>query len=150
MTLVVADSGPIRYLVVIGAIDLLPRLYSLIVLPTAVIAELTHPHAPSPARAWATSLPSWVEVRGGTSQPSRDLEEILDTGEVAAITLAHEIRADLVLLDDREGRKIAIASGLRISGTIGVLEAAAEMRLINLKEYFGRLQETVKPIPVIN
>lgn len=39
MTLVVADSGPLRYLVVIQAIEVLPVLYDRVALPTAVVAE---------------------------------------------------------------------------------------------------------------
>ncbi|MBN9690017.1 MAG: hypothetical protein J0M24_07235 [Verrucomicrobia bacterium] len=49
MTLVVADCSPIRYLVVIDAIQILPQLYDSIVLPRAVLAELGHPHAPEKA-----------------------------------------------------------------------------------------------------
>jgi len=142
MILVVADSSPIRYLVVIEAIGLLPQLFDRIVLPPEVVTELTHPSAPFSVQSWASSLPEWVEVLAITSKPARELEDILDPGESAAITLAQEIHADLVLLDEREGRRVAVASGLKIAGTIGVLEFAAEKRLIDLREYFKRLEGT--------
>jgi predicted nucleic acid-binding protein len=142
MTLVVADSGPIRYLVVIGAIETLPRLYSRIVLPKVVVQELTHPSAPAAVRTWASMLPNWAEILLGTEKSTPELDSVLDAGEAAAITLANEIHADFVLLDEREGRRMAVKSGLRIAGTIGILETAAEKGLINLQEYLTKLQAT--------
>ena len=50
---VVADTSPINYLVLIGQIDLLTRLYTRILIPPAVLAELKHPLAPKPVRNWA-------------------------------------------------------------------------------------------------
>jgi predicted nucleic acid-binding protein len=43
--LVVADSGPLNYLVLIETIDVLPRLFEQILVPTAVYDELTHADA---------------------------------------------------------------------------------------------------------
>ena len=57
MILVVADASPIRYLIVIGEIELLPKLYETVVLPSAVVAELTHPNAPMAARYWSERCP---------------------------------------------------------------------------------------------
>lgn len=68
MTLVVADSSPIRYLAVLNAIDHLPRLYERVIVPRAVLGELTHPHAPVEARSWASALASaWGT--GGRRRP---------------------------------------------------------------------------------
>jgi len=52
MRVVVADTSPIRYLVRIGQIDLLPRLFKTIFLPSAVAEELLHPSAPPSVRDW--------------------------------------------------------------------------------------------------
>jgi|SRR5579884_705013 len=60
--IVVSDTSPINYLVWIGAIGLLPRLYDSVILPQAVYEELTRPEAPAPVRAWATQLPEWATV----------------------------------------------------------------------------------------
>lgn len=141
MTLVVADSGPIRYLVVIGLVDVLPQLYKRVVLPAEVVVELTHPNAPAEVQNWASRLPGWIEVRNA-SQPDSKLIETLDAGEAAAIALAKEIRADMVLLDEKEARHVAVGLNLRISGTIGVLEAAAELGLISLADSFRKLLGT--------
>jgi predicted nucleic acid-binding protein len=113
MTLVVADSGPIRYLVVIGAISFLPRIYDRIVLPSDVVSELKHANAPSDVRAWASMLPPWIEIKTPSKRPAPILIKTLDRGEVAAILLAQELTADFVLIDEREARKAAVGSGLK-------------------------------------
>jgi hypothetical protein len=56
----------------------------------------------------------------------------VDAGELEAICLAQEIRADAVLMDDRAGRNAAIHCGLAVVGTIGILEQAAVRGLIEL------------------
>ena len=142
MTLVVADSSPILYLIIINAIDLLPRLYPRVVLPPEVVAELNHPNAPLEAQRWASKLPNWVEVVSAQSIIRDLLDELLDPGEVAAIRIAEQLSADLVLLDDRDARRIAEHRGLRIAGTIGLLESAAEKGLLELKSAFEDLQRT--------
>ena len=53
----VADTSPICYLVLIGEIDLLPKLFSQVLAPPAVIAELLHEDAPDAVRGWAANLP---------------------------------------------------------------------------------------------
>jgi predicted nucleic acid-binding protein len=61
--LVIADTSPLNYLILIDAVDLLPRLYQRVVLPLAAWDELKHFRAPASVSKWANSLPSWVEVR---------------------------------------------------------------------------------------
>jgi hypothetical protein len=60
MLLVVADTSPIRYLVEIGHIGLLPQLFERIFIPSLVYDELRHPSAPAAVRAWTNSLPAWL------------------------------------------------------------------------------------------
>ena len=139
MTLVVADSSPIRYLAVLNAIELLPQLYERVILPRSVLAELRHPHAPAEARSWASALPAWAEVRQATRI---ELAGVLDAGEAEAIALAEELRADLVLIDEREARRVAVQRGLKVAGIIGVLEQSAAHHLIDLRESFERLLGT--------
>ena len=138
MILVVADTGPLCYLILIEAIGLLPRLYDRVVIPSAVLAELTHPKAPAVVRTWAAALPAWAEVR---APPHAELDDIL-TGEAEAIILAEQLKADSLLLDEMEARREALRRGLPVAGTIGVLEKAAERNFINLSEAFSRLART--------
>jgi predicted nucleic acid-binding protein len=70
MTVVVADTSPINYLVLIGEIDVLQRLYHSVVIPEDVFNELTDLGAPPEVRAWATQQPAWIEIR---KVPSRDI-----------------------------------------------------------------------------
>lgn len=85
MTLVVADTGPIRYLAVIQLIHVLPALFEMVVTPKAVFEELTHPHAPDAAREWSAELPPWAQVREAGPVA---LSDVLDPGEAEAIALA--------------------------------------------------------------
>ena len=73
------------------------------------------------------SPPSWLEIHGTTNLPRT---ATLDEGEAAAISLALSIHADMLLIDEREGSRVAQASGLRVTGTLGVLDLAAERGLI--------------------
>jgi len=63
MRLVVADTGPINYLVLIGAIGVLPELFEKIFVPAAVHDELIHADAPARVREWIVQRPDWLEVR---------------------------------------------------------------------------------------
>jgi predicted nucleic acid-binding protein len=57
MLLVVADTGPIRYLVEIGHVGILPQLFERIFIPSLVCDELRHPSAPAPVREWVNASP---------------------------------------------------------------------------------------------
>lgn len=139
MTVAIADTGPIHYLILSDAIDLLARLFDRVIIPRAVLGELTHPHAPSPVGAWARSLPEWVEVRSPSSVVPRGP---LDAGETEVIALAMELSSSVVLLDETEARSEALRLGLYVTGTVGVLERAAEQHLIDLRDALGRLLKT--------
>ncbi|HEY3855780.1 MAG TPA: DUF3368 domain-containing protein [Verrucomicrobiae bacterium] len=139
MILVVADTSPLCYLILIDAIDLLPQLYNRVIIPSAVFAELTHPKAPASVKAWSGSLPSWAEIK---TAAHAELDEILDPGEAEAIILAEQLKAASLLLDELEARREALRRGLPVAGTVGILEKAAERDLIVLSEAFSRLSRT--------
>ena len=83
--------------------------------------------------------PEWLIIR----QPHH-VESIpgIDPGEQAAIALAVEVGADLLLIDDLDGRRAAQARGITITGTLGVLDRAAERSLLDLRQAIDRLQAT--------
>jgi predicted nucleic acid-binding protein len=139
--LVIADTSPINYLLLIRHIDILPALFGRVILPAAVWDELKHPKAPPVVRNWVGAPPSWVDVR--PSSPLQDASlEGLDAGEGAAIALAIELQADLLLMDDEEGVIVARGKGLTVTGTLGVLSLAAQRHLLDLTDAFDRLKKT--------
>jgi predicted nucleic acid-binding protein len=142
MRLVVADTGPLNYLVLIRQIEVLPTLFERVFIPELVRNELQHAQAPTNARRWIAAPPSWLEiVPAGQETMDRDLLRLGD-GERAAILLALRIRADLLLIDDRDGVSFARSRGFAVTGTLGILDLAAARGLIDLHEAVERLKGT--------
>lgn len=141
MLLVIADTSPVRYLVQIGQIELLARLFAEIKLPTIVAEELRHPSAPAVVRAWMQELPEWVEVLTAPESDDPVLGK-LDPGERAAIALGLSLKADLILIDERKGTAVALTKGFEATGTLGVLDLAASRGLVNLQDALDRLTRT--------
>jgi predicted nucleic acid-binding protein len=69
-------------------------------------------------------------------------QSALDEGECECLALAGEVGADLLLIDDRQGRLEAKRRNLRVIGTLGVLAEAAAKGLIDLPVVIERLQQT--------
>ena len=142
---VVADTSVFNYLLLLGQLPLLPTLYGQIIAPPVVLeVELPHPHSPVLVRAWAQQLtgrPAWLVLRAPTRTPEADLL-LLEAGERDTILVAQELHADLVLMDDKDGRKAAELRALTVYGTLGVLVRATELRLIDLQAVFTRLLTT--------
>jgi len=140
--LVVADTSPLNYLVLIQQETLLPILYDRVVIPPAVSEELQRPETPPVVRQWAAHPPAWLTVQRPQLLLSGQQFLHLDDGELEAIPLAQELHADRLLMDERNGRRVARARGLLVTGTIGVLETAAIRDLINLSSVLAQLQAT--------
>lgn len=115
--LVVSDTSPLTALLQIGRAELLPALFGRVVIPPAVQRELLRAHA---------ALPPWLEVRTSGVIPESLRDARLDAGETEALALALEIRADIVLMDERLGRRAARALGLRVMGLLGLLVLAKQ------------------------
>ena len=139
MSVVVSDTSPLHYLILCGAESILPNLFRLVLIPPTVFRELQQPNTPPAVRQWAASLPSWVTVQ---SPKTARLALDVDAGELEAICLAKEIRADAILMDDRAGRRAAVHCGLAVVGTIGLLEQASIRGLIELQPVLERLRQT--------
>ncbi len=120
--IVVSDTSPLRYLAALGQLELLPRLFQEILCPQTVITECLHPAAPEPLREWAREPPAWL--RSITTDPLDPRTLDLDPGEAAAITLALDLKANLLLIDERKGRAKVAALGLNRIGTLAVLAQA--------------------------
>lgn len=134
MTPVVSGTSPIRYLVQIGEAGLLERIYGEVIIPSAVHGELTAHGALPAVRSWATQLPAWIKTRDALQLVVSPVPG-LHRGELAAISLAHELGAAL-LVDDRPGRTAAQNLGVTVTGTIGVLVEAGRRGLASI-DVFG-------------
>lgn len=85
--IVVADTSPIHYLVLVGHIDVLHKLYGQVLIPGAVSRELQAVSTPAAVKAWITTAHEWIEVRT-VAGPDEPALTDLDPGEREAITLA--------------------------------------------------------------
>jgi predicted nucleic acid-binding protein len=139
--IVVVDTSPINYLILIGEIEILPKMYGRVVIPRAVREELLRPSAPEMVRNWTSQLPIWLEVHASVNAPDASLAN-LDPGERDAIILAGELRADQLIVDDRQGRHEAERHGIPIIGTLGLLREAATLGLLDLRTALKRLEDT--------
>ena len=137
--IVVADTSPINYLVLIERIGILPRLYGRVLIPPAVFDELSHRAAPTAVREWTQHHPAWLEV---LSPKNPAAFARLDPGESQAIALAIEMRAGLVLIDDLAGRQEATRRGLKVAGTLSVLDEAGQTGLLKFDDAIDRLRKT--------
>jgi predicted nucleic acid-binding protein len=139
--LVIADASPLHYLILIASADILPALFDRIVIPRAVAAELQHPQTPAAVRVWMATTPAWLDIQDVGTAPDATLSH-LDRGEQEAITLAQALHADLLLMDEWEGRREAERRALTVTGILGVLERAAQRELLDLPATLVRLLTT--------
>jgi predicted nucleic acid-binding protein len=138
--IVVADAGPIQYLVRIGAIEVLGPLYQRVLVPQSVARELQHANTPTAVRSWMMQPPAWCEIR--SDPPADPTLAFLDAGERAAIALAIAVRADALLMDEYDGREEAKHRCLPVTGTLGVLSAAHQAGLLDFETALAQLRRT--------
>ena len=148
--IVVADTSSLNYLLLMERIELLQSLYGEVILPHAVREEMSASGASAVVRSWAAHLPGWVNVMS-VVHIDQTLPERLGAGEREAISLALELSADVVLMDDQPGRNAAEDRGLFVSGTLSVLLQASrlslvdfEAALVELKRLGFRMSEAVE------
>jgi predicted nucleic acid-binding protein len=128
---VVSNASPLIALEQIDHLQLLEHLFGTVLIPPAVAHEV----APTVA------LLPWVEEQEPT-QPigPRILSASLGPGESAAIALALETEARLVILDERPARRLAQTLHLPVIGTLGILLAAKRRQLlVSIRPYLDAL-----------
>jgi hypothetical protein len=127
--IVISNTTPIISLALIGRLELLQKLYGEIVVPPAVTAEIL---AGGRMRSGVTAFEqaTWFLPTALTDPRRADLLVDLDRGEAEVIALAQELNAELVILDERLGRRHAERLGLSITGTLGVLLKAKQQGLV--------------------
>ncbi|MDX1963175.1 MAG: DUF3368 domain-containing protein [Pirellulales bacterium] len=136
---VVSDTSPLHYLILIDSAEILAKLFGSLLITEGVFQELQNANTPSKVRDWLNPLPHWISVQ----QPLHTLRiPHLHLGESEAISLALELSANLLIIDERIGRKAANQLQLRTTGTLGVLNLAASQKLISLSTAISALQTT--------
>jgi len=140
--LVVADTTPLNYLVLIHHVEMLSALFEKVFVPEPVCAELRHAEVPVAVRQWITRPPPWIEIVVTADEIDDPALERLDDGERAAIQVAVRLGAELILMDDRDGVAAARSKGFAVTGTLGILDLAARRDLIRLDEALERLKAT--------
>ncbi len=121
---VVSNASPLITLARLGPLDLLRKLYDTVFISTEVYSEVVIAGAGMPGST-AVGKADWVHVTA-----VRNVEDLAKTttkiglgaGEVSAVFLAKELHADLTLMDEWRGRRLAIEEGLAVIGCIGILE----------------------------
>ncbi len=148
---VVANSTPLIELSKIKRLDLLRDVYGSIIIPEEVYTEVVIDGAGKPGAA-AVKEAQWILCRSVIDKNQVLIlhnRTLLDLGECGAIVLAQEIDAGQVIIDDRVARRVAIARGLPIIGTIGVLLVAKTRHIIpdvksildNLRDHGTRISQ---------
>ena len=130
--IIVSNSSPLIAYSRIGKLNLLKDLFGTIIIPMEVFDELT-------TREYEFNH-NWIEIRSISNiSLKKSLELRLDCGESAAITLASELKADLLLMDERPGRHIAEYMEIDVTGTVGLLVKLAQSGKVNIKEELDNL-----------
>lgn len=137
--IVVSDTTPIHYLILIDEIEIVSKLLGEVIIPDTVFRELNHAETPEKIKKYLEPLPRWLSVRKAPQIIDEDLSD-LDPGERAAILLSEELSADGIIIDELAGRKAAVARGLRVIGTLGILEIAAQRGLLDFHTTLDRIK----------
>jgi uncharacterized protein len=144
--IVVSDTSPITNLAAIGQLGLLRQLYLTIIIPPAVYNEMVAVDKVVPGAVEVQTF-DWILTQTIIDPQSvidvQANQDDIDLGEAEAIILALELKADLLLMDERRGRALAINYGLNVTGLLGVLLQAKCNGLIPaVKLFMDQLIET--------
>ena len=135
---VVADTSPINYLILLGHAEILGLIYGEVLVPPAVITEMQHPEAPPIVGLSATNPPPWIR-KSELNHLDESLPVELGSGEREAISLALQVSADVLLIDEFAGRRQAEARNLKVTGTLAVLLQASLLGYLEFPTELKRL-----------
>ncbi len=136
--IVVCDTSPLCYLILIDCVEILPQLFGRITIPNAVCTELLDEGSYIQVQNWIAQPPSWLEIQTTTSLLP-NLSNKLGIGEQETISLAIQLNAALIILDDMDARQAAIAQGLNVTGLLGVLYRAGTQDIIDFPNAISKL-----------
>lgn len=129
--IVVSDTSALSALFLIHRIDILPDLYGQVIVPPAVMRELLELEAQFGKDLSGIKSAPWLTITPVTNVALfQKYRKVLDEGESEALALMHELSADLLLIDEMLGRKIAQFEGIAHTGVLGVLLSAKAKGLL--------------------
>lgn len=138
--IIISDTTALSELAKIGKLELLYSIFGKIIISEEVYKEITSGNHPA---VNAIKSVKWIEIYPVSNSKSIEIFELetgLDRGESSSIILAEELKADLLLMDEKAGRKEAISRGLSIIGLVGIIILAKEKKLItNIKNILDSL-----------
>ena len=136
---VVINTGPLIALNLAEALDVIGRLPFEFHSPPAIERELRV----GVSKGYPLIMPAWLKITD-LKQPINPIAALmLDEGEAEVIQLACEFDRCSVCIDERKGRRLAVAVGLKVTGALGLLLTAKRLGLIPcLKPFFDRLSES--------
>ncbi len=129
-SVIVADSSPLIALARIRQLELLRELASSVLMPPAVLEEVTGARYDAPGAAQIRAV-SWIKVQEPDPSRVAPLAILVDRGEAEAIALAQGIEGSRLLLDDARARRIAERLEIPRVGTVGILRRAKRAGLIS-------------------
>ena len=134
--IVVSDTTPIISLIKINRLDLLEKLFKEVLIPDAVFSELTT-NTIFADEAEIVKASSFLKTSSVQNRKALQLLQAvsgLDDGESEAIILADELKSEVLVIDERKGRKVAQKLGIKITGTVGILIQAYNEKMISAEE----------------
>lgn len=140
--IVISDSSSLIAIGAVGHLDVLRSLYREVVVPQAVWNEVTSPNRPGAADIGQAG---WIRVVAVSNRAViNQLTRPVGAGEAEAIALAIQLNADVLLIDERRARKVAIELGLPVTGILGVLlEAKSQGLIAAVKPILDQMEATV-------
>lgn len=143
---VVSNTSPISNLAIIGHLDLIREQLGSIIIPPGVRSELhRHPDGVARTAIEKAITDGWLCVKPIAGKVPGELAENLDLGEAEALTLAIELKASLVLLDESSARQHAGSLGLSFTGVLGILRHAKQTgRIASLSDPIARLRKQAR------
>ncbi|WP_457641817.1 DUF3368 domain-containing protein [Persephonella sp.] len=140
MPKVVSNTTPLLSFIKLNRLDILQEIYQRIYIPEAVYKEI---ETGKGKYYKDISKENWIIIKKVKNKNLVEkYTEFIDIGEVEAIALSLEIKANLLLIDDRKGRTIAEKENINITGTVGILIKAKKLGIIKeIKPYIYELIE---------
>ena len=134
--IVVSDSGPLISLMKAEQLELLHSLYGEVFIPEAVFSELTtnERYIDEAEEIKASSFIQIVSVGERKAVDVLRRATGLDLGESEAIVYADDNKADILLMEEDAGRRVAKSMGIRVRGSIGILLLGFDKKILSAQE----------------